>query len=158
ATVTVSNPPAPPGPLRAEVRTSSGAPIGGASVSAGGCTQAASADGTYDLSLTAGTYDATASAQFYASETVTGVHVNAASTTWQNFTLNFNAGWIAGTVKNAADGTPISVAGIVASSSSGGQFTNSTNSAGRYNLTVDVGTYTVNASATGFNKASKPGV
>ncbi|MGB9619833.1 MAG: N-acetylmuramoyl-L-alanine amidase, partial [Armatimonadota bacterium] len=68
-------------------------------------------------------------------------------------TVNPARGNITGTVRNAANGQPISGAAV---SISGGPST-STNSSGIYTFSdVEAGNYTLNASASGFNPVSAP--
>jgi peptide/nickel transport system substrate-binding protein len=160
-TVTVANATTSVGYLRGFVRDPSGTAVSGAFVtttSPAVYSQGTAANGSYRMTLPVGTYDVTAGAQYHANRSVTGVQINATATTWHNFTLTFNAGWIAGTVKSSADGSVIVSAGVTATLTSGTGSAGATNVNGAFNLTVSVGTYTVTATATGFDNSSQSGV
>src|SRR5207244_2374164 len=69
-------------------------------------------DGSYTIQLPPGTYTVSASAPLHNTSSQSGVVVTASTTKWVNFTLGFTAGWIAGTVVNDADGSPLASIGI----------------------------------------------
>ncbi len=132
--------------------TGGGAPIGGAEVKAtpGNWSSSTSGTGAYNISLPAGTYSVTADAALFLPQTFSSVAVTAGVATTQNFVLTPNVGWIVGTVKNNQTNNPIAGATIVATSSGGIAKSVATDSNGHFNVSVEPGTYTVNASATGF--------
>ena len=154
---------APPGlgRLSGFVKLASGSPIPGASVavSPGGYGNDTIGDGSYTVEVPPGTYSVSASAPLHNVSTRTGVTVTAASTKWINFTLAFTAGWIAGTVTRAAGGTPLAAVGITVLTGSGTSVAaTSTNSQGKYNLSVADGTYTVKATSSAYSIQSKTGI
>jgi len=75
-----------------------------------------------------------------------------------NFLLIPARGWIAGTVRSAAGNTPIAGAAIYIYASGGQQYAVSANSQGSYNKSLTPGTYSVNASATGYLSSNKTGI
>src|SRR2546422_4683636 len=106
-----------------------------------------------------GTYSVSASAPLHNASTRSGVTVTAAATTWVNFTLAFTAGWITGTVTRAAGGTPLAAVGITVLTGSGTSVAaTSTNSQGKYNVSVADGTYTVKATSGAYSIQSKTGI
>ena len=154
---------APPGlgRLSGFVKLASGSPIPGASVavSPGGYGNDTIGDGSYTVEVPPGTYSVSASAPLHNVSTRTGVTVTAAATKWINFTLAFTAGWIAGTVTRAAGGTPLAAVGITVLTGSGTSVAaTSTNSQGKYNLSVADGTYTVKATSSAYSIQSKTGI
>lgn len=153
----VTNPPAGLGSIRGNVKDPGGAPIAGAQVLAqpGSNFDTTASDGTYTISLPAGTYNVTASAYLYGDRTQSNVAVLASQTTWANFTLVPSVGWIVGNVTNLATGSPIAGAVVLVTSSSSQQTTASTNSQGRFNISVEPGAYTVNVTATGYYGAQQ---
>jgi hypothetical protein len=127
-----------------------GTPVSGATVSAGTASASTNANGVFTITgLAPGTYTATASATGYAAQSAS-VTITAASTTTQNFALSPNPGTISGTVTDAATGAPI--AGATVSYSGGSAITDGN---GNYNFAaVSEGTYTLTASATGYQNQS----
>jgi len=125
-------------------------PLPGATIRAapGNWTAFADAQGRYNLTVPPGTYTVTATAPFHAPFTQANVLVRENETTILNFTLSFSAGWIAGTV-TAAGGGPLEGVAIYAVSSTK-EYAARTDAQGRYNLSVDPGTYRVNASLAGY--------
>src|SRR5207245_7706450 len=97
-----------------------------------------------------------ASAPLYSSSSQGGVLVNGVVTTWVNFTLTFTAGWIAGTV--TANGAAVASVGITVLSGGTSIVATSTDSQGKYNVSVADGTYTVNATSPAYYAQSKTGV
>ncbi len=114
--------------------------------------------GTYNISLAPGTYTATASAPFYDDSAPTQVTVTANKTTSQDFALVPNAGWITGTVTSSATNAAISGAKIYLTETSGVQTSGSTDANGKFNISVEPGTYQVNVNATGYIGVVRTGV
>ncbi|MBI5563407.1 MAG: DUF11 domain-containing protein [Chloroflexi bacterium] len=70
-----------------------------------------------------------------------------------------STGNLSGTVRNAANSNPIASATVTAISSSGGTYPTATDGSGRYQIvSLPIGTYTVTASAAGYNPAQATGV
>jgi N-acetylneuraminic acid mutarotase len=67
--------------------SSTGAPLAGATVTAGDTSATTAADGTYDLSVPTGTYDVTATAYGFGSKTVPGVAVADGQKVTESFAL-----------------------------------------------------------------------
>ena len=132
---------------------SSGAPIAGATIVVipGGANATTAADGTYNISLGPGTYTATASRPLYGSQSL-GATVVSAATTSVDFQLTPGAGWLVGTVTNAATGAPISGATLTLVP---GGLTTTTAPDGTYNLSVAPGTYTAVASKSLYTSSSQ---
>ena len=154
---------APPvlGTITGFVKLSSGSPIAGASVvaSPGNYGNDTVTDGSYSLQLPPGTYTVAASAPLHNSSSRSGVIVTAAAATWVNFTLRFTAGWINGTVTNVVDGTPLAAIGITILTGTGTSVAaGSTNSQGKYNISVVDGTYTVKATSSAYVTQSKTNI
>jgi len=128
------------------------APISGATVTAGTASATTNSSGVYSISgLAPGTYTATATATGYTSQSAS-VTVTAGSTTTQNFALSPNPGTISGTVTDAGSAAPI--AGATVSYSGGGT---TTDGSGHYTLAgVAEGSYTLTASASGYQSQSHP--
>jgi len=132
-----------------------GKPVAGGMVSyaVGGVptTVAADANGNYAISnLTEGSYSLTAAAGSYSSLT-RSVNVGPGGSATSNFALAPLAGTINGTVTDVSTGKAI--AGALVSFTGGSATTNST---GAYSLAnVTEGTYTLTASATGYNNQSQ---
>ncbi len=134
-------------------------PIHGASVSAvaGATTFGTTTDaaGGYNLTVAVGTYSVTASQALYTNQTQTAVAVTVNRTTDADFALVPFRGWIAGTVTatggGALEGAAIRIVGAR-------QYSTSTDASGGYNVTVAPGTYTVNASRTGYYNQSQAGI
>src|SRR6266571_4732640 len=116
----VTQAPAVLGTITGFVKLSSGTPVAGASVvtTPGNYGNDTVTDGSYTVRLPPGTYTVAASAPLHNSSSKSGVVVSASPATWVNFTLGFNAGWIAGTV-TSADGTPLAAIGITILTGSG---------------------------------------
>src|SRR6266704_1009172 len=154
---------APPilGTITGFVKLSSGILIAGASVvaSPGNYGNDTVTDGSYTLQLPPGTYTVAASAYLHSTASQSGVIVTAAAATWVNFTLVFTAGWINGTVTSAVDSTPLPGIGITILTGSGTSVAaGSTNSQGKYNISVVDGTYTVKATSSAYVTQSKTGI
>ncbi len=152
--------PANEGYLVGTVKDPSGSPIGGAEIKAtpGNWASSSTSTGAYNVTLPAGTYSVTADAALYLSSTVSGIVVTVGQATTQDFTLTPYVGWIVGTVTSNTTGSPISGATVVVISSAGVKKSAATNAAGKYNVSEEPGTYTVNASATGYVTKSISGV
>jgi hypothetical protein len=139
---------------------STSAVISGATVTiAGGASTTTNSNGFYQFTnVTPGTYSVTASATGYNASTANGVSVTAGNTTTQNFALTPTGpttGTLQGTVTNASTSAAISGATVTIA---GGAST-TTNSSGFYQITnVTPGTYSVTASATGYNTGTNTGV
>ena len=70
-----------------------------------------------------------------------------------------STGNLSGTVRNASNSNPISGAGVVAQSSIGATYNATTNGSGSYQIvSLPIGTYTVTASAGGYNASTVAGV
>ncbi|WP_377266958.1 carboxypeptidase regulatory-like domain-containing protein [Peterkaempfera sp. SMS 1(5)a] len=78
----------PHGEISGTVTDTAGAPLSGASVTAGDAQATTDADGHYALTLPPGTYDITASAYGYRSTTTAGVAVADGATVTESFTLD----------------------------------------------------------------------
>ncbi len=151
-TVNVIPIPTNAGTVRGTVKDPGGTPIAGASVIAipSNLAKTTAADGTYSLLLAAGTYNLTANKTLYSADTVHGVVVTASGTSWANFTLTPNIGWITGTVKDSQTGNAITGA-LVKLTLAGNVVNQSTTPAGgTFNFTQEPGTYTINVTATGY--------
>ena len=136
---------------------STGDPIQGALVSIGAQSETTAADGTYNITVAPGTYTVTVSRSLYVTQS-RSTTITVGTTTTEDFALEPNRGWIAGRITDAASGDGISGA-LVEVVSAAQQVTPTTaNATGYYNVTIAPGTYTVNASATGYSKASRAGV
>ena len=148
--VNVTLPLVNPGHFQGTVRDTSGNPIAGAEVitSPGGYFATTASDGTYQFNAPAGSYDLTASKTLFSNQTKAAT-VAAGQTVTVDFSLTPFQGWIVGTVTNHADGSPISGIAIRVTDSSGTETSTSTNATGQYNISVEPGSYTVNASRTG---------
>ncbi len=151
-TVNVIPLPLNPGTLRGNVTDSKGIPLGAVAISAqpGGVTTTTAADGTYSLILAAGAYNITANKTLFTVQTANGVTVTAGKTTYKNFVLTSNAGWITGTVTSSTTKNPIAGALVKITSSTNAQAQNTTNASGGFNFTVGPGTYTVNVTASSY--------
>ncbi|MGB9939344.1 carboxypeptidase regulatory-like domain-containing protein [Methanosarcina sp.] len=129
----------------------SGAAISGATVTAGGITAITDSSGSYTIEAAAGTYTVTASADGYNSGS-TDVTVTPGTTAFGNLALtpvSAPLGKITGTVTDANSRAAIPGATVTA-----GSVTATTDYAGNYIIETDAGTYTVTASATGYNTSS----
>ena len=160
--VNVSAPPATFGWLAGVVKNqATGSPIQGATVSTspGGVVSSATAgDGLYNITLAPGSYTASATAPFFGASAATPATITANHTTTLDFQLTPNIGWIAGTVTSSATNTPLAGASIYVTEAGGTQTSGSTDAQGHYNVSVEPGLYIVNASATGYQPASKTGI
>ena len=156
--VNVTAPLAIKGWLAGTVRNTAGQPLAGAVVTTspgGRSSSTTGASGAYNISLAPGSYTATGTAPFYFDQTKGPVTVADNATTALDFNLVSNAGWITGTVKNSKTGSPISGAAIVVRDKATGQQTaNSTDSSGRFNISVEPGTFSVNVTANGYKASS----
>ncbi|MBP7686751.1 MAG: DUF11 domain-containing protein [Thermoflexales bacterium] len=94
-------------------------------------------------------------------------HGATASSAWQTRIGSFkfsectlgSTGNLSGTVRNAATNNPIASAAVTAISSSGGSYPAASDASGRYQiLSLPIGTYTVTASAGGYNSSLVAGV
>lgn len=134
-----------------------GAVLAGATVATEPATTTATtaADGTYTLAdVPAGTYSVIVTAEGYLESTREDVTVTAGGTVTLDFALTAaaTAGNIAGVVTDAASGDPIAGATVTTDPASE---TATTGADGTYELVgVAAGTYTVQASADGFEAAS----
>ena len=129
-----------------------GAPLAGATVTAGSVTSSVDATGRYVLrGLAQGTYSvsATATGHMPTSETVA---VPPGQTATANFALQPMTGGIQGVVRDVATGSPITKAEV-----SAGTTSSYTDSTGAYTLGgLAAGTYTVTANASGYVQDSQP--
>ncbi len=144
------------GTISGTVTSSAGAAIANAtlSYSGGSATATANSSGGYTLNVAPGTYSVTASAVGYQSSTQSNVTVTVGTTTTANFSLVQLIGTISGKVANSA-GAAIAGATV---SYSGGSATAISNSAGGYSLNVAPGTYSVTATATGYQSSTQSNV
>lgn len=131
------------------VETSSGAPIVGAIVTAGTSSQETNSTGAYEINIVEGTYTVNASLDGYtsASEEVT---VSADETVWQNFTLSPTAGDVKGYVYDFETGDAIS--GATVKTTVNDQVKTFTSNASGYFefLGLPEGSYTINATKSGY--------
>ncbi|HET8683421.1 MAG TPA: carboxypeptidase regulatory-like domain-containing protein [Micromonosporaceae bacterium] len=133
-----------------------GAAVAGVTVSVSGPSSRSTttdANGRYTLLLTPGTYSVTAGGGLYQSQTVTGVVVNANQTTTRNFALTrLPTGTLTGTVTDSSNGAALAGATVVAT----GPVTVSrtTDSTGRYTMTLPIGSYSVTASLALYRSAT----
>lgn len=148
------------GYLGGTVTGSSGGALAGATILAapGNWVTSTETSGAYNLSLPAGTYSVTASAPFAASASAANVPVLAGGVTTLNFVLSMDVGWLAGGVFDAATGSPLAGAQLVATSSTGTEAAVSSDADGLFNLTLAPGAYSVIVSASGYASASQTGV
>jgi hypothetical protein len=157
--VVVMEPPAEAGTISGTVTdASTGDPIPNAvvSTSPGGFADTTGTDGSYSIvSVPVGTYSVTATASLYASQTEEDVVVTQDETTDVDFALSPLRGWIVGTVTSSA-GDPLPGTAVVVSGPQ--QTSGQTDSAGRYNITVVPGTYTVQASLAGYVSQNRTGI
>src|SRR2546425_1195678 len=123
--VNVTTPPSNLGTLQGTVKDTSGNPIAGAQVIAtpGNRADTTTSAGAYSISLSAQTYTVTATAPLFSSQAVPNVVVSAGATTWRNFTLTPNVGWIITTVTDQRTGAALGGAVVLVSSSTGVQKT-----------------------------------
>ena len=163
--VVVSNAPAVHGWINGTVKDPSGAPIHPAVVAAAFASNltlatesSADTTGHYSLLLGPDRYDLVAVAPLFLPSTKMNIAVAADATQYANFTLTPSQGWVIGKVTNAADGSAVSGAAIYATPAIGSAYAGLSNANGDFNITVAPGTYTVNASATGFYPASMSGI
>jgi uncharacterized membrane protein len=156
STTTVNFALAQSGTISGTVTNSAGTGLANATVSysGGSATATTNSGGAYTLSVAPGTYSVTASATGYQSSTQSNVIVSIGATTTANFSLVQLIGTISGTVTNSA-GAAISGATV---SYSGGSPTATTNAAGSYALSVPPGTYSVTATATGYQSTNQSNV
>jgi len=127
------------------VKTSAGAVLSGATVTAGTTAATTGTDGKYTLILTAGTYSVSALKTGYTFASASVRVSNAMVTT--NFTAAAPVG-ITGVVKSSA-GALLSGATVTAGTSSA-----TTGTDGKYTLTVPAGTYAVSCALAGYSFAS----
>ncbi len=144
-------------------RAGDGVPIGGALVEAlqSGIVRGSTnslGDGTYAIAnLAPGTYDIRGSATQYATQINSGVVVVAGSATTSNLTLS-PPGTILGRVTRVDGVTPVVGAIVKVFQGANTVAKVTTNGAGDYTAnSVAPGTYTVQASASGFNTSVSPG-
>ncbi len=134
-------------------------PINGASVSAkfGAASFGTTTDasGAYNLTLAVGTYSVEAGQALYYPQTKTGINVALDLATVVDFVLQPRRGWIAGTVTATGDG-PLQGATIRIAGAR--EYALQTDDQGKYNQTVALGTYWVNASMAGYYNKSRSGV
>lgn len=111
-------------------------------------------NGNYTVNyLRSGTYTIIVSADYYVSDSETGVSVTAGQTTsGKNFTLGTSGGTISGTVYESDGTTPIENASVQCTSEGKSLGNTISNSNGQYYLTLlQAGTYKVIACAAGYN-------
>lgn len=135
------------------------AALSGATVSvANGPSTTTDASGAYSFTLAGGSYDVTASRSGYVSTTANGVTVTNGQITTQNFALTATApttGTLQGTVTDALTAAGIANATVTVA----GIGSTATNSSGFYSFSsVPANTYSVTASATGYNSLTVNGV
>lgn len=129
-------------------------PVAGATVSVvGGSTTTSDASGNYTLSASAGTHVVEATAVGYEDASVEGVVVVVDQTTDVDIAM-VPFGTISGTVTASGTGAPIANATVEIADGP----TTTTNAGGQYALAVAAGTYTVEASATGYTSTTVAGV
>ena len=129
----------------------SGAAISGATVTAGGITAITDSSGSYTIEIAGGTYTLRASADGYIAGSI-GVAVIPGTTASGNLALtpvSAPPGKITGTVTDSNSGAAISGATVTA-----GSITATTDFSGNYIIETASGTYTVTASANGYNTSS----
>jgi len=131
-------------------------PRAGATVAAGAFSTATNATGVYSLFVPIGTYTVTADANFYAAASQTGIVVTANTTQTVNFGLSPSRGWIVGTVTSSAGG--VLLGATIRITGGGREYSGQTNAQGLYNVTVNPGTYVVNATLTGYVAESQSGI
>ncbi|MEW6181756.1 MAG: S8 family serine peptidase [Bacillota bacterium] len=145
--------PAVTGTISGTVTDTAGAPIGGATVTAGAKTATTGSDGAYTLAdMPAGTYIVTASADGF-HDSYTTADVAGDAVTQVNFTLEIIVtGSISGTVCDT-DNNPIPGATVMADGASGSATTDEN---GYYLISgLTPGAYTVSASAAGYQTSSQ---
>jgi len=133
---------------------STGDPIAGTTVTAEGNSATTDANGTYTINnVPLGTHTVTASAAKYVEQSKT-VTVAAGTTTHLDFELTLLNGTISGVVTDSSTGNPISGATVTVNSMSA-----TTNSSGVYTISdIQAGTYTVTASAEGYESSVKTNI
>ncbi len=131
--------------------------IQGAQVTAGLRGSASDATGAYNFSLPPGSYTATASKFGYSDQSHPAT-ITANSTTWLNFTLTPNEGWIKGTVTSTVGNASVKASIFVKDEATGHILSVGTNDQGVFNISLEPGTYKVNASANGYQNNSVSGV
>ncbi len=145
-------------------RASDGTPVGSALVEAlqsnttqGSTTTAA--NGTYTISnLNPGSYDVRITATAYGTSILGGNNVAAGTTTTVNASLG-SSGTISGQVTQSDGVTPFSGATITALQGKDAAGTATTNGSGNYSVpTLAAGSYTVQASASGYKNQSQANV
>ena len=153
--VTVDPVPSNAGWLVGYVNSSMGAPIVGAHVSAGDIYRTSDTQGFFNLTLVAESYTVNVSAVGYANATGT-VTITAQTETWLNFSLIATTWTLKGHVYDSKshgsiEGATISLyLGMLLSKNA--TFSIRTNDTGYYEiLYIPFGTYTVNASSTGYD-------
>jgi len=136
---------------------STGSPLEGVQVSAGGYSDVTDTDGRYNITnVPTGTYTVTASKSGFQTSSKTNVNIGAKQTTNLDFSLTPlpTSGNVAGTVTDASTGNPIEGINVTVP----GYF-DMTDENGRYNITnVPAGTYTVQASKEGYASSSSTNV
>jgi hypothetical protein len=148
------------GSVAGTVENESGQSIAGANVTTtpGGHAATTNASGQYTIStIPIGTYTVSASASGYASSNIPNVIVSPDTTATADFTLAVgpSTGTIAGTVKDTSN---IPLPGVLVQTTTGGHLT-ATATDGTYTLNdVEPGTYSVQASKTGYQTQSATGV
>ncbi len=153
-TVTIRSPPPPStsGYINGTVKDTGGTPLAAATVQAvpGNLAATTGTGGTYSLYLAAGTYNLTANKTLYSVAAANNLVVKAGQTTYANFTLTPNAGWLVANVTSASPGGPLSGAVVKVTSSTGAVVQYPTDASGKYNFTLEPGAYTVNVTANGY--------
>jgi hypothetical protein len=141
------------GTISGMVTNAAGIGIANATISCSAGSATTDASGAYTLSAAQGSYTLTATVAGYQSATDSNVGVIAGAATVVSFNLAL-AGTIAGSVTDLS-GAAIANATI---SYSGGSATATTNASGAYTLDVAPGTYSVTATATGYQAAMQQNV
>ena len=145
------------GAITGTVRDASNNPLSGAtvSVSPSGQNTTTAGNGTYTISnLAVGTYTVTASKSGYTSQVQSNVQVPSGGSATVNFNLTQGGttGTISGTITDANNSNPIN--GATVQTTTGGHSTTSNASDDYTLINVTAGSYTVEASATGYQTNS----
>ncbi len=128
---------------------STGLPITGASITADSYSATTDGEGHYSIEVLPGTYSVAVSSTEYISQSKTATVISNKTTTL-DFALTPANGTISGTVTDSSTGDPIAGATVTANGISV-----STGTDGIYSIELPPGTYTVTASADGYDDSSK---
>jgi len=147
----------PPGHIAGTVKdATTGDPVVGANVTANGHFDLTDANGQFNITnVPIGTYDVTASAAGYEASSQVHITVAMGQTTNIDFTLTPTptTGHITGIVTDASTGNPVVGANVTANGHSV-----LTGADGSYTLELQHGTYTITASADGYEESSRTGI